>query len=171
MISLAKTDGFYNFMNHNQFDALIQYIAAQGVKAIKDNTDETDFQIDYVAIFAKTEKEFDEFIKLASTLGVKKEMGIAATGSTFLLNEPVQTEAGPVSYVKIRKPDPTRPQRGGPDFRVKDFYKFKEKYLQKSGNFVLMVRKDYEMIELKGVDVLVYFPSKFAEIRSNFQYG
>lgn len=156
-------------MNRNQFETLVQYVTTQGIKAIKDNTDGTDYQIDYAAIFAKTEKEFGELIKVASELGAKKEMGIAATGSTFLLREPVQTEAGPVSYVKIRKPDPTRPQRGGPDFRIKNFNQFKEKYLQKSGNFSLMIRKDYEMIELKGVDVLVYFPSKLAETRSKYE--
>lgn len=153
-------------MDRNQFKQLIEYLTAQGVKAIKENTDETEFQIDYVAIFANSDKEFGELLNIIRSLGSEKEIGTTKIGSTFLLNEPIQTEAGGVSYVKIRKYDPTRPQRGGPDFRIKNYAEFKKKYLQKSGNFTLMVRKDYEMIELKGIDVLVYFPSKVAEIRS-----
>ena len=153
-------------MDRNQFEQIIKHITALGVKAIKDNTEETDYQVDYVAIFANNDTEFGLLFEIAHSLGQEKVMGLASTGSTFLLRTPIETEAGLVSYIKIRKPDPTKPQRGGPDFRIKNYEQFKQKYLQKSDKFRLIVRKNYEMIELKAVDVLVYFPSNFAETRS-----
>jgi len=149
-----------------QFEELINYLVDQGVQAMKNNTEETDFQIDYVGIFTKSDEEFEDMMKLTQKLGDKIDIGTAKTGTTFKLAKTIKTNAGPVEYVKIRKPDPTRPQRGGPDFKINNYNKFKEKYLQKSGNFTLMIRKDYEMIELKGVDVLVYLPSKITDSRS-----
>lgn len=107
----------------------------------------------------KDEQEFKNLEQLVRPLGRKVDKQTSKTGVSFLLNQPIKTPAGLLKLLKIRKPDPTRPQRGAPDFRVKDYQHFKDKYLQKSGNFTLMVRKDLEMIELKGIDVLVYFPN------------
>ena len=61
-------------------------------------------------------------------------------------------------FSKIRKPDPTRPERGDADFNLDDYEKFKNKYVGKEG-FSLIERKDHEMVELmeKGSDVRVYF--------------
>lgn len=152
-------------MKQGELIKLINYILNQGIKAIKNNTSESNFAIDYVAICAKNKAEFNELIKVTESLGKKVAMGIAKTGVTFKLNKAIETKAGPVEFVKIRRPDPTRPQRGAPDFRVKNYQSFKKKYLMKSGNFALIIRKEFEMLELKGIDVLVYFPSKAAKSR------
>ena len=92
----------------------------------------------------------------ASALGSEVDPATAKTGKTFKLTNPKKLPSGVVEFLKIRKPDPTRPQKGAPDFVVRDYEKFKDEYLSSSGNFTLMVRKDYEMIELKGVGVMVY---------------
>lgn len=146
-------------MNKKEFEKIINYIARQGL-VVFENTDEKNPEIDYLAIFSKNEDEYMQMERIVENLGEEMDKENHKTGRTFLLYEPMKTPAGIMTSIKVRLPDATRPQRGAPDFRVKNYQQFKEKYLQSSGNFTLMVRKDYEMIEIKGVDVLVYIPSK-----------
>jgi len=146
-------------MDETEFKKIVNYIIEQGMGALR-STDEKGAAIDYVAIFSSDDQEFKNLMIVAESLGKEIDKETAKTGRTFLLNEPMETLAGKLSLVKVRLPDATRAQRGAPDFKVKNYLQFKEKYLQSSGNFTLMVRKDYEMIEIKGVDVLVYIPSK-----------
>jgi len=112
-----------------------------------------------MGIFTKDEMEYENLERLVSTLGQLGDRTATPTGVTYVLDKPLATAAGPLKALKIRKPDPTRPQRGASDFRVTDYSLFKEKYLSRGHNFSLIVRKEYEMLELKGVDVLVYFSS------------
>lgn len=146
-------------MDKNEFEKIINYIVEQGLLALK-KINEENCVIDYVAIFSKNENEFKSLELVAEKMGGEADKENVKTGRTFLLNKSIDTSAGKLSLVKIRKPDATRPQRGAPDFKVKNYQEFKDKYLQSSGDFTLMIRKDYEMIEIKGVDVLVYIPSK-----------
>ena len=146
-------------MDKNEFEKIANYIIEQGLSTLK-NADENNAVIDYVAIFSKDENEFKNLELVAETLGEEVDKENAKTGRAFLLNEPLKTSAGNLSLIKVRIPDATRPQRGAPDFKIQNYQQFKEKNLQSSGNFTLMTRKDYEMIEIKGVDVLVYVPSK-----------
>ena len=147
-------------MAKQDLEKIVNYIINQAWRAISENTDEKDLPVDYLGIFSKDESEFRDLERLVSTLGKLGDKTATATGSTYLLDEPLNTPAGPLKVLKIRKPDPTRPQRGAPDFRVKNYLAFKEKYQSRGHNFLLIVRKEYEMLELKGADVLVYFPSK-----------
>lgn len=138
---------------------IIDYIVGQGVAALKQFTNEPNFVLDYLAIFSNNESEYNTFISIAQPLGKEIDPETVKTGRTFLLQEPIETSHGALRLIKIRKPDPTRPQRGAPDFKVPNYEEFKNRYLKSSGNFTLMLRDNYEMIELKGVDVLVYIPS------------
>ena len=147
-------------MDKKSLENIINHIVKRAVAAIEQNTEEKNLPIDYLAIFSKDVEEFKNLEQLVRPFGREVDKHTSKTGFTFLLDQPIKTSAGLLKLLKIRKPDPTRPQRGAPDFRVKNYKDFKDKYLQKSGNFTLMVRKDLEMIELKGVDVLVYFPNK-----------
>ena len=146
--------------NQKDLEDIILYIVKQALEAIAINTNERNLPIDYLAIFSKDEQEFKNLEQLVRPLGKEVDKQTSKTGLTFLLDQPIKTHAGLLKLLKIRKPDPTRPQRGAPDFRVQDYRQFKDKYLKKSGNFTLMIREDFEMIELKGIDVLVYFPNK-----------
>jgi len=147
-------------MTKQDVEQIVNYVVAQGLLAIQENTQEKSLPVDYMGIFAKDDDEFIEINNVLKTLGVPGDKTATASGSTYLLNEPFNTPAGSLKVCKIRKPDATRPQRGAPDFRVNNYNEFKEKYLASGGNFSLMIRKDYEMLELKGKDVLVYFPSR-----------
>lgn len=147
-------------MDKKELVSIVNYIINQGLKAIKENTKGIDVIIDYVAICSRDEDEFTGLRRTTQSFGKEVDTGTAKTGHTFLLDKPIITTVGPLRLVKIRKPDPTRPQRGAPDFKVKNYKQFKDKYLRSSGNFTLMLRKDYEMVEIKGVNVLVYIPNK-----------
>ena len=153
-------------MNKNQLEKIVKYITNQGTHAINNYTNETNFTIDYLAIFSKNESEYQELIQFVKKLGKETDPTKSKTGLTFLLDKPIKTSAGQLKYLKIRKPDPTRPQRGAPDFKINNYNKFKEKYLKKSGNFTLMAKDNFEMVELKGIDVLVYFPNKLSSKRN-----
>lgn len=147
-------------MTKQNLEKIVNYIVDQAQQAISENTDEKDLPVDYMGIFSKDESEFTDMERFVRTLGRAGDRTATSTGSTYLLYEPLNTSAGPLKVLKVRKPDPARPQRGAPDFRVKDYKSFKRKYLSSGHNFSLVARKEYEMMELKGVDVLVYFPSK-----------
>ena len=154
-------------MHHRKFEKIIEYIVERGIEAVNANTDEFPVTIDYLSVFAKDEAEYQDMMEYTQGFGEAVDKHKAKSGKTILLKKPIETEAGPLKVLKIRQPDPTRPQRGAPDFRVGDYKQFKEKYLMENGNFTLMLRREYEMIELKGVDVLVYFPSKLFKERQN----
>ena len=135
---------------------IIEYIVKQWIIAVKSNTEETDYSLDYVAINSRTNEEYFRFIEIFNNIGkiIKSEL----TWETYILHNPIEILWFKLGLLKIRKVDPTRPQRWYPDFKV-NYKKFKEKYI-KSSNFALIIREDFEMIELKWIDVLVYFPNK-----------
>lgn len=153
-------------MHIKTVEQLAQYITDQGIIAVREYTNLKDVVIDYLAIFAKDNEEYTVLNQTAAVHGKVVDKAMSHTGNTYYLTKPVQTKAGMLQILKIRKPDKTRPQRGAPDFQVENYTFFKENHLYTSGNFTLMVRKDYEMIELKGEDVLVYFPSRTFEQRN-----
>ena len=138
---------------------IVTQIVSRGLEATRANSSGYTFTLDYVAVFAKDQREFEEMLACGSMLGAEVDPATAKTGKTFRLHTPKSVGGEKLEFLKIRTPDATRPQRGAPDFVVSDYQKFKDEYLTTSGNFTLMVRKDYEMIELKGVDVLVYLKS------------
>lgn len=146
-------------MNKQTLEDIVNYLVKQGLETIKTNAGNIDAQIDYVSIFAKNNDEFNELDTIARSLGEEVDKSTARTGRTYLLRTSVNTPVGPLKLVKIRFPDPTRLQRGAPDFKIQNYQEFKNKYLKKSGNFTLMVKEAYEMIEIKGIDVLVYIPN------------
>jgi len=143
-------------MSIEKIKEIAAYVSLKGSESIKTSTEETDFILDYVAIFSKHEDEFQEMLKCIQHFGEEVDKVMQKTGRTFKLREPIETEVGKIKFLKIRKPDYKRPQRGAPDFIVKDYFKTKEKYFGSSGDFTLMPHTGVEMIELKGDDVLVY---------------
>jgi len=147
-------------MDKKELEKIVIYLIDQGLSALSSCTDEKNATIDYVAIFSRNENEFRDLLQVAETMGKEVDKETARTGKTFLLDKPLNTSASILSLVKIRKPDNTRPQRGAPDFKIQNYQQFKDKYIRSSGKFTLMLKKDYEMIEVKGVDVLVYIPDK-----------
>src|SRR3989339_1566820 len=117
--------------------------------------DEKNTSVNYACIFSQNKKEFDELLAVAKKIGkVVKE---TPTGLLFHI-EPLQTISGVLKLLKIRIPDPTRPERGDADFTISNFPEFEKKYLSKSG-FKILRKPDFYMIELMNsdFDVRAYF--------------
>lgn len=125
-------------------------------KSLKDlHTREAGAPVNYAAVFSQTDDEYRLFLEAANKAG--KIIQNTQTGPLFLMPE-IKTVAGPLKLVKVRAPDPTRPERGDADFTVGDYPKFKEECLAKP-QFKLIKREDYEMIELmdQSFNVRAYF--------------
>jgi len=92
------------------------------------------------------------------------------TGPVFQI-KPISTVAGALRLLKIRRPDPKRPERGDADFTVTNYDSFKNKYLGKPG-FSLIKRTNMEMIELidPSYDVIAYYsyPTLADVLKLNF---
>lgn len=119
------------------------------------HTSEKNAPVNYACIFAQSKEQFEDLIAVAQEIGdVIKE---TPTGPLFHI-EPLKTVSGNLTLLKIRKPDPTRPELGDADFTVKDYPEFKRRCLPKTG-FKLIPRENFEMIELVNpkFDVRAYF--------------
>ena len=119
--------------------------------------------VNYACIFAQNKEEFKELAKSAQTIGkVAKE---TPTGPLFQI-EPLQTFSGILKLLKIRLPDPTRPELGDADFTISDFPAFEKKYLSKPG-FRKIERQEFCMIELMDTDfdVRAYFSKPPLEVQ------
>jgi hypothetical protein len=111
--------------------------------------------VNYACIFCQTGDEYIKFLGLARQIGnVVQETKM---GPVFKI-EPLNTVAGPLKLIKIRKPDPNKTEQGDADFTLSNYQEFKKEHLNKLG-FKLIDKGDFEMIEYKapGAEVLVYF--------------
>jgi len=113
--------------------------------------------IDLVDIFPKDKNEKEKLTKEIQK--ISKKISSTNTGNIYYLDNSILTKFGPLSLIKIRIVDKNKTQRGAPDFKVKNYSNFKKKYLNKKG-FKLIIRKDYEMLEFQGKNLLIYFPNE-----------
>lgn len=144
-------------MTTNNLLSTVCELVERSQTLVRKYTNQPDVPVNYACIFSHSDKEYDELFKSAQGIGqVVKD---TPTGSVFQI-EPLQTVAGPLQLLKIRQPDPTRPERGDADFTVPDYTEFKEKFLKQPG-FSLLQRSEMEMIELTdpAFDVRAYFSS------------
>lgn len=155
-----STKVFYNdAMKKKKFltiKRVVEYIVENSVNLKNRYLGEDNSPIDWICIFSQRDSEYKSLIKVAGSLG--KVIQNTETGPIYKLNESIETEAGNLFILKVRKPDKTRPQRGNGDFRVEDFDNLKKNNLSQK-QFSLIKRADHEMVELKdpSFDVLVYF--------------
>ena len=111
--------------------------------------------VDFVDVFAGSEEEYKELCAFLITIG--RIVDKSPTGNAVLLKNPHKTSYSVLKLVKVRVYDEKKGKYlGAPDFRV-DYADFKEKYGKHCN---LIKRESYEMLELVGEDVLVYFPSE-----------
>ncbi len=145
--------------NQNCID-IINYIVKQGLETITTSTSETQPKVDFVNIFSHNDEEFNSLYANLDEYGTPTTTHTEGTGVTFRLNQPLPTIAGPLTWVRLRKPDVKRMQRGGLDFKVDNYESLKKECFEKnSGDYGLIIRTGFELIEIKGVDVLVYVPN------------
>lgn len=134
---------------------LVQNIVEQAMALRDKHTSETSAPVNYACIFTQSNEEYEKFLIIARTLGsVVHETNM---GPVFRIR-PLTTIAGDLELLKIRKPDPKRPERGDADFTLSDYQTFKNTYLHTPG-FGIIARENMEMIELSdpNFNVLAYF--------------
>lgn len=142
-------------MTTDELKALIREIVAEARQLSAAHTDQPDAPVNYACIFAQSPAEYEELVSVARQLGPVADD--TATGPVFHI-APLSTDAGTLRLLKIRRPDPKRPERADADFTVADYDTFKKTHLGKPG-FGLIQRKHMEMLELidPSFNVLAYY--------------
>ena len=145
-------------MKKEELFLIVDYIVEQSLLLTERYVSEKNLIVDFVDIFSRDEEEKEELLQAVNQLG--KIVDKPATGKTFLLENSYNTKIGDLRLIKIRNLDKEKSQRGALDFKVGDYNNFKNKYIN-SGNFKLINRENYEMLELRDneYDALVYFPN------------
>ncbi len=139
----------------HEFISIVKDIVSEAKDLKDEHTKEKNARVNYACIFCQDQIEWKEFLEKAKQIG--KIIQETPTGPVFQI-PPLDTVAGKLQLLKIRKPDPTRPKRGDADFTVSDYQRFKKKHLGKTG-FSLIKKEKFEMIELvdKKYGVRCYF--------------
>jgi len=139
----------------NNLVTTINYIVSRSMELKNKCTDASSVPVEFSCIFCQNEEEYKQFTDEIETLG--KIVERTQSGFTYFLDKPIQTVAGPLRLVKIRKPDSQRTERGDADFNT-DYKNFKEKYQNNSG-FELVKRDTFEMLRLSDpkFDVMACF--------------
>ncbi len=137
------------------FQKLIKDIVSEAQQLKDSRTTEKNANVNYSAIFSHSMDEYEELLEVANKIG--RIIEDTPTGPLFIIG-PLNTVAGQLKLVKVRKPDEARRERGDADFTVSNYSAFKETYLSKHG-FRLIQRAKFEMIELvdNNYAVLAYF--------------
>lgn len=119
------------------------------------HTSEKEAAVNYACIFCQSSKQYEELTTVSRKIG--EVIDETPTGPLFHI-KPLETVAGKLRLLKIRKPDPTRTEIGDADFTVLDYPEFKRGCLSQKG-FKLIPREKFEMIELVDpqFDVRTYF--------------
>ena len=114
-------------MTITELKTTIKSIIEKATELKDKHTDEINAPVNYACIFSQNEGEFNELTTLTKKLGTRiKE---TSTGPIFKLTNEISTVSGRLKLLKIRFPDPTRPERGDADFTIANFAEFEEKYL------------------------------------------
>ena len=142
-------------MKHSEFVKMVQDIVKEAHELCDKHTTEKTAPVNYACIFAQSEEEYDTLLACAQELGTIVQE--KASGLVFQIR-PLDTVAGKLEVLKIRKPDAKRPEQGDADFTVLGYEEFKQKVLGRK-EFTLIPREGFEMIELMDpkFDVRVYF--------------
>jgi len=134
----------------------VQQIVSDSHKlAVKHDAD-ANAPVNYTCIFTHNLDEYEELVGTAIQLGT---MALdTAMSPVIRLDRPIDTVAGQLDLIKIRKPDPKRTERGDADFTLPNYKSFKNRQLGKDG-WSLISRPEMEMLELidSDFDVLAYF--------------
>lgn len=139
----------------NNLIKIIQDIVSKSSELKNKYTDASMAPVEFGCIFCKSKDEYRELTRSIEKFGEIAE--ITRSGFTYLLNKPIETIAGPLRLIKIRKPDPKRLERGDADFNT-NYTSLKAKY-QAGSRFELIRRKDYEYLRLSDpeFDVMTCF--------------
>lgn len=141
-------------MNIEDFKNIVKNIVVQA-QALMQKYIKESAPVNYACIFCQNDEEYESFFKFTNQIG--KVIQETKTGLVFQI-QPLITVAGELRLLKIRTPDPTRPERGDADFTLSNYDEFKKTYLGQKG-FSLINKETFEMIEIvdPNFNVRVYF--------------
>src|SRR3989338_6570829 len=105
-------------MNRQELINLVQKIVADAKELCDKHTSEKSAPVNYACVFSKSVEEFEMLLPFAQELGSVVEE--TKMGPVFQIM-PINTVAGPLELLKIRKPDSKRPERGDADFTVSNY--------------------------------------------------
>jgi len=142
-------------MDVRNLKQFVQEIVKKASNLKDKHTSEKSASVNYACIFCQNDVQYNNLVMIAQEIG--KVIEETLTGLLFHI-QPLDTVAGKLQLLKIRKPDATRPELGDADFTVLNYPEFKKKYLSQKG-FKLIVRKNFEMVELTDpkFNVRAYF--------------
>jgi hypothetical protein len=142
-------------MTVDELKKLTQEIVAEARRLSAAHTSAEQAPVNYACVFTQSIAEYEKMVKVARQLGPVAQDTPA--GPVFYI-PPLSTVAGTLRLLKIRRPDPKRPERGDADFTVADYETFKKTHLGKPG-FGLIKRTAMEMIELidPAYNVIAYY--------------
>ena len=148
-------------MNVEYMRRFVQEIVEKASNLKDKHTSEKGAPVNYACVFCQNDEQYKNLLKIVQEIG--KVVEETPTGSVFQI-PPLDTVAGNLQLLKIRKPDATRPELGDADFTVSNYPEFKKKYLPQKG-FKLIVRNKFEMIELVDPEfnVRAYFSNPTLE--------
>jgi hypothetical protein len=142
-------------MKIEDLESMVRGIVDEAREINNANTEVIDPPVNYVCIFSRSDDEYSELLEAAKQIGdIVKETKM---GPVFKIKE-IETSAGVLDILKVRRFDPKRLERGDADFTISDYPSFKKNNLG-SSNWDLISRPDMEMLELSapGANVLVYY--------------
>ncbi len=141
---------------------MIEEIIEKNLKRIENDLPEiNDIQnIDFIDLFPVTEEHRKLLDKEAIKVG--KIIKETERGNVYLLNTPLKTKYGKLSLFKVRFYDETRLNwEAAADFVVKD-RKILEDKVGKDRRYKFIVRPDWDAIEFRTKDTLIYFLNPLA---------
>jgi hypothetical protein len=134
-------------------------IIVDAVKMVNSHVDNNDLAagINYASIYAQSTEDFDKTSFELENNGTKALE--RSSGDYFLLNKPLIAPTGMITHCRVRIFDNEHSEKGYVDFEVKNFQKFKDKYLSKP--YFSLLNSGVEMIELRDpkFPVRAYFPN------------
>jgi len=122
-------------------------------KLVKATFPNKDLKIGYTTIFAKDEADYETLRSLLNEYGWEEP---ANNGLAYHIEKPIKIGNTIMMKVRVRKPDVHRPELGCCDlvYKDSDYKYYREKALEIGLDIIL--RKDYEMIELSTRDIPAY---------------
>jgi hypothetical protein len=143
-------------MNVKDLRQFVQEIVKKASSLKNKHTTEKNAPVNYACIFCQSDEQYNILVTVTQKIG--KIIEETPKGPLFHI-QPLKTVAGNLRLLKIRKPDPTRPELGDADFTVENYPEFKKRHLLKTGFKLIPKREDFEMIELVDpkFDVRAYF--------------
>jgi len=143
--------------NKEELVEAVEYVTTETSRLAEKIIGKT-FLIKSLTVFAHSQPEFELLSAILAKIGKSHNYN---NGPRVELYEPIEVESNRITHLRIRKPDPERPQVGCSDFET-DYETFKTEHLSKHpDNLRLIKRSEYDMIEFydPSFDVLAYIVS------------